>query len=372
METKRPPVHSRTPQKCVGPYRGLELNMSLEDWDEVGRDAYNSGYNQISIFLTLQEPWPWPKLPSGKYNYLAINPVWEKQLYNMLERMAFWRITPHICFVNPYHNNSKDPFCQGLGNHIGPNNLNWPDDEALYSSWNGKIYTWLQWDEEHQRVYTNYRATSIFGRGMLLMINTVINKAKEVKELRRPNDSLLYQDFKISYKWGNETNAFVTYKDPKFPKGKITKKFGDRDEIFTYIRRLFIEAGFVNGINLYSVVDYLAFNDDELKNPPDMRICGNVSKDLNSKGFRLELHGIKTTNDIEQFVAHGVIPRSTLFSTDGDLRMVADYEGLGKSIYHTDLKLDTVPPNPFFPGDFLRFWRTYFPKYKDYIKDKNK
>lgn len=359
----RPPFRPKTPIKCVGPYVGAgDPKVKAEQWDEIGKDLYDAGYNQLSVFLTLDTPldfYPWPKV-DNVYDFGTIRPDWEEHIYTMMERLAFWRISPKVKFVDSYHG-KNDPFDQGLKPF---------DDEELYSSWANDRYNWIMWDELVPRHYTNFRPVNAFGRGMINYIHAVVRCAKRVKDLKNPAGKPLYPDFRIVIAWANETHAIF--------EGNAThpsKTLGDRDEILFWIQGLFHEAGFENNKNMLVEVDYLAFRPNVRS--VDYNIMAKVRHDLAKKGQRLEIHGILSIADIKKYtnitlniggVPVKFDPKTCLFSTDGDLGMNGKYVELGHSPHHVDLKLDCTIGQPFFPANFMQFWRTYFPKYRTYVK----
>lgn len=344
MTTIRPPIRPRTPIKCIGPYTGAgDPKVKAEQWDEIGKDMYDAGFNQFSVFLVLATPLKFWPIPMTK--------EWEDHIYTMLERLAFWRISPKIKFVDQFHEDNDDPFAR-------------LSVEQLYSSWDGDKYSWIKWDEPAPRKYTNFRATTPLGKDIIKYIQTVVKCAQRVKDLKRPNGTPLYPDFRLVVAWANETMAIFD-EEGNHP----VKTRGDRDEILYYVQGLLKDAGFVLNKNLLVEVDYLAFRPDIRH--VDYQTMANVSQYLTKKGQRLEIHGILTVDDIKKYIAAGVNPKSSLFSTDGDLKMI-DYEkrytALGHSPYHVDLKLDCKKGQPFFPTNFMKFWRTYFPAYKTFIK----
>lgn len=343
METKRPPFRPKTPIKCAGPYTGAgDPKVKAEQWNEIGKDLYDAGYNQFSVFLVLGTPLKFWPIPMTK--------KWEDHIYTMMERLAFWRISPKIKFVDQYHEGEpNDPFSKLTV-------------EQLYSSWDGQKYSWMQWDEPTPRHYTNFRATTPLGKNIMKYVQTVVKCAQRVKDLKRPNGTLLYPDFRLVVAWANETMALFQGNDDH-----PSKTRGDRDEVLGWVQGLLKDAGFVLNKNLLVEVDYLAYR-DSIRNI-DYPTMASVSQYLTKKGQRLEIHGIETIDDIKKFIQAGVNPKSTLFSTDGDLRMEADGQALFDSPYHVDLKVDCKKGQPFFPTNFMAFWRKYFPPYGAHKKD---
>lgn len=340
METKRPPVRPRTPIKCAGPYVGAgDPKVTAEDWDKVGKDMYDAGYNQFSVFLALNTPLRFLPVNAD----LSLNKKWVESNYNFQERMAFWRHNVQMKIFDQYHEGEKnDPFASLT-------------TEQLYSSWDGSKYAHTKWDEPLPRRYTNFRPTSKIGIAIKFYVKAVVANSKKVKELKLPNGKPKYPDFRVVLVWANETMAL--FKDSNHP----VKTRGDREEMLAWVTDLYEQAGFVKGKDLFVQVDYLAFRPDI--RTIDYKIMANVSKDLTRRGMRLEIHGIKTVADIQKYIKAGVDPKSTLFSTDGDLKYTAEGQKLLDSPYHVDLKVDAKPGQPFFPTDFMQFWNHYFPPY---------
>ena len=341
----RPPFRPKTPIKSCGPYVGAgDPKVKAEEWDEIGKDLYDAGYNQLYTFLILNTPLRF--LPLNDANDLK--PEWVEHIDTMIDRLAFWRIQPAFKFADQYHEGeNNDPFAALTVEQLY---------SSVYKTSNPREpwkYAWITWDEDRPRQYTNFRPTSDLGRGIFAYVRAVVRSCKKALDT--------YPDFRVVVTWGNETMAVF--------KGNEThpdKTRGDRDEVTYWLMKEFENAGFVKNKNLLVNVDYLAFRPDVRH--VDYNIMGKVSRDLTKKGQHLEIHGIKTLDDIKKYLNAGVNWKSTLFSTDGDLKMQADYRDLGHSQYHVDLKLDTVPPNPIFPTDFMKFWRRYFPKYRTYVK----
>jgi len=289
----------------------------------------------------------------------------------MFDRLGFWRITPRVCFVDQFHEKDEsdiDPFRQGLG--TGNEWDKWSEN-ALYNSWDGDKYRWLKWDEPKPRQYTNFRATSPFGQGMNRYVGAVVAEAKKVLNKKAPNGKPLYPDFQVSWKWGNETMAYVN-DDGTIDKSKSR---GDRDEVHVWIKEKFKAAGFVNGKNVFSYVDYAALvRGLKVFSYPVMDFAfngrpNNPNDGIRGHGDRLEVHGILSLDAIRKLETQANIDwKFTTFSTDGDLKMVADYPELGHSKYHVDLKLDVKKGEPYFPLNWMQFWRTYFPRYYNYVK----
>jgi len=365
----RPPFRPRNPIKCIGPYTGAAVDERV-DWDEIGKDCYDHGYNQISVFLTtafhnhLGTFYPWP-LVGSKYDYSRLNPIWRAHIAKMFDRLAFWRITPHICFVDQFHDyeySKKDPFRQGLGS--GNDWDRWLEN-ALYNSWDGDKYRWIKWDEPSNGNYTNFKTTSPFGAGMNRYVGAVVAEAKKVLNKKAPNGNPLYPDFQVSWKWGNETFAYINEDGST----DNSKGRGDRDEIYVWIKEKFKTAGFIEGKNIFSYFDFAALIRGRWDfHYPTMDIAFRKGIRGRHKA-RIEIHHMLTLDDIKDMESKGKVDwRYAMHSTDGDLKMIADYSELGHSKYHTDLKLDVKKGEPYFPLNWMQFWRTYFPRYYNYVK----
>jgi hypothetical protein len=161
-----------------------------------------------------------------------------------------------------------------------------------------------------------------------------------------------------TWKWCNEALA------EKQTDGTVVNKRGDRNEIITWLRRLWTAAGF--GENCY--FDYLCTNQGKHKNDPDY-----VAYDVMRKAFaairaqksKLEVHGILTVQDCMKF---GLDEKFVKFSTDGDLLMKAEYSELGHSpLPDVDLKFDYKRSDPE-PHSVNEMWDMYFPRYEHYVK----
>lgn len=334
---KRPPFRPKIPIKCAGPYTGLgDPKVKIEQWHEIGRDLYEKGYNQISFFNILRTPmnfWPIP-----------MTQAWKDHIFNAIRVLAHWRIGVKLKFNDQYHEGVKnDPFA-----HLST--------EQLYSSWDGSKYAHTAWDEPIPRHYTNFRPVNAWAKQYHLYVKTVVEAAKRVKDLKASNSKPIYPDFRLIVAWANETMALFEGNDHH-----PIKTRGDRDEMGYWLLSLLKDAGFVLNKNLLFEVDYLAYRDSV--RTVDYDIMASVSQYLTKKGQRLEIHGIKTIADIQKYIQAGVNPKSSLFSTDGDLRMEADGQDLFDSPYHVDLKVDCKLHEPFFPNNFMMFWRHYFPPY---------
>src|SRR6185436_6025397 len=212
----RPEWRPKTPIKSCGPYVGAgDPKVKAEHWDEIGKDLYDAGYNQLYTFLILNTPLRF--LPLDDANNL--DQKWVAHIDTMIDRLAFWRIQPAFKFADQYHPNEKnDPFAALTV-------------EQLYSSWDGKKYSWIQWDELHPRQYTNFRPTSDLGRGIFAYVKAVVRSCKKALDT--------YPDFRVVVTWANETMALFEGNDTH-----PSKTRGDRDEITFWLMKEFENAGF--------------------------------------------------------------------------------------------------------------------------------
>ena len=343
----RPPLRPKTPIKCMGVYVGLAGQKAGLDFEEIASDLYNHGYNQISIFLSTvfnnTGLWPW-KLVGTKFDFTQDNEDYYTHYENLVDTFSFWRIVVHNKFVDQFHEEpGKDPFKQAFGDDV----------EALYSSWDGSKYRHTKWDEPKPRVYTNFIGVNDVGRGIIRWVKRIAAINAKI--------SKKYPDFRTSTAWANETHAL-------FHEGESHpyKTRGDREEMTYFVRKTFEAAGFTINKKLLVYFDYLAFRPDI--HTIDKQTMAKVSKDLSKRGYHLEIHGILTLQEISGLITAGVNGKATMFSTDGDLRMEADYPGLGKSSYHTDLKFDIKKNEPWSSTDMMVNWRKYRERYKDYVK----
>jgi len=339
----------------VGFYVGVAVDPKV-DFDRLGKWTYDHGYNAVSIFLTTgfgNTLFPW-KLNGGKFDYNSLNPVWKEHIYTMLERFAYYRIRTHICFVDQFHKEddspNPDPFRQGFKSD---------DEELWYSSLplDLSFYSFLQWDELKPRKYTNYRTTSAVGHGLELMADYYIEAARQVKEK--------YSDATYSWKWGNETRA-VTDADGKFIKSKSR---GDRDEVFIWIQNKWTAAGFKDGKDVFSYFDY-SCNKADLRTPDYDCLDDGFNRGIRQfRNSRLEIHGILTVKQIQDYIDNAHLdPNYVLWSTDGDLRMQAEYKVLGHAKYNTDLKFDIKKGEAWSSTDFMKNFERYEYRYRDYIQ----
>lgn len=370
----RPGRNLKAPVKMLGSYVGLGVDRHHVDLEKIGGELYDAGYNAISLFLTTcfhntkPTTYPWP-LVGAKYDFSKINPDWRNWLYKVIETLAYYRIRPHIAFVDQFHeagdNPLPDPFRQGL---FGNREF---DADPLYSSvtFAPTKFWWLKWQDAAGNKYVNYQTLGEFGKGMELYINEVIAICKEVKELKNDAGALLYSDFAISWKWANETMAEYN------PATKhVDNKRGDRDEIIYWIWNKFKAAGFTTGPRYRPYFDY--FCRDKGGKPRDPYYPAMAEQQYwiwRKYQAHLEIHGVLTTSDIEKykqarFRTYTLQGSKALFSTDGDLRMQGEYKELGASQENVDLKLDTTAGKPLFTDNYQQFWDAYFPKYKTYIK----
>jgi hypothetical protein len=367
---RRPPARPHTRVICLGPY-GLmnERDMGAAQWDVVLSDMYNAGYNQLSMFATMPfaekavRIHPWPRV-GNHFDFTRTNPEYRNHIAVMFDRMAYWRIIPHIKFVDQFHHDkwgaNPDPFIDLFGEN----------DNALYSSLDlygdGKFH-WLIWDEHHPGSYYNYRAApgrAMEYHAMKMFVDMIIDEAQKTR--------LKWPDFAVSWAWANETRAWVR-DDGSQDKAR---SLGDRDEVVLWVRDLWKAAGFVEGHNLYSYFDYTASINGQPRNWAYDYFAA-MFKGIRERNMRLEIHSIFGTDVIKQFIAkveeaapeaNGIPldPKYVMWSTDGDMRMIADYRGLGHSKYNVDLKFDTI--STWIPG-FMNMWKKYFQngKYKSYI-----
>ena len=158
---------------------------------------------------------------------------------------------------------------------------------------------------------------------------------------------------------------------------------GDRDEIQQWIFAKWKANGWVIGGKFNYYFDY--FCRDKGGAPRDPYYPAMVEEQYYiGRKYRaqIEIHGVLGNDDINRYASSSAIIRGkkisfnrkrALYSTDGDLRMTADYDHIGEdsegnAVDHTDRKLDTVAGKPFFPDNYQMFWDTYFPKYKGYVK----
>jgi hypothetical protein len=322
-------------------YVGLCCDPKV-DFDKIGKDLYDAGYTQVVVFgstgFNNNNVWPWP-FKNNRFDYTKINPVYAAQLSKLFERMAFYRIRVHFKFVDQFHGSDDvpipDPFRQAFDDF---------NDEALYSSYvaaTQKKY-WLDWDEVTGGHYSNYRCIAPVCGGIDRYINAVIaaDKAAKLKWPDRPAPSWV---------WANETMAYV---DVQTGHVVNVRSRGDRDEVFQWVRAHFSAAGYVDGKDAFSYIDYVAL----LGGRKD--IAYSVLHDAFTRGIRgkeksrLEIHGMLSESQIRDVnTKAGLDPRYVLYSTDGDLRLTGDYAGLAKQTsFDIDLKLDCKP------GLNCQFW----------------
>lgn len=348
--------------KMFGAYVGVGVDPKV-DFDNLGQKLSQAGYTAISIFLTTAfnnvDLWPWTR--SGtKFDFSTINPAWKSHIQRCCDTLAKFNVNPHFCFVDQFHDSGDspgaDPFRQALGSA-------W-DEEPLYSSWDGSKYTWLAWDPNKDPKpghIEDFKVLPGFGQGMQRYIKAVIACCKKTRTQ--------FPTFTPTWKWGNETLARF---DPV--QGKTTNQRGDRDEVYIWVRCLWEQAGFVEGDSMRSYFDYLCVTAGKHKTDPDY-INMPTMKSAFTKGVRgkhkanMEIHGILTLADIQKFNAAGLDEDFLLFSTDGDLGMKADYPGLGKSPFHTDLKFDIKKGQTWDSQDWMKNFNKYWPgKYDRYVK----
>ena len=129
--------------------------------------------------------------------------------------------------------------------------------------------------------------------------------------------------------------------------------------------------------NMLIDVDYLAFQ--PRIGAPMFSTMVDVSNNLASKGFHLEIHGLETTLPIKDDAygqsidtykkatgkKGGKINKGVIYSTDGDMKMDAKIELLLASEENIDAKCDAMPGQPIFPNNFPPFWEAYFPPYSN-------
>lgn len=361
----RPPFRPRKPVKMIGPYVGFLSQSS--DYDRLGEELYEAGYNAASVFLTTAiGPWISPWKPMGSnFNFGVINPVWLNEYKKMSRAMAHWRITVHNKFVDQFHdfedNPKPDPMRVGLktGNEFDPKLLY----ESLDYDWD---YVWISWEEEGAGKYKNYKLLTPFGHGMNLLVDTVIDVNKEMKDE--------FPDFFASWAWANECLAEY---DPNTGKAKNIR--GDRDEIHQWIDQKWKAAGFEVAKKYRSYFDYFMRTKGAPRTPHYPSMAEEQMWIYRRYYAFIEIHGIMGLEDVAKYDAakftdkHGTVydfnKARTLFSTDGDLRMEADYVGLGKAtnIPAVDLKLDNKRGQTPLGNDFMAYWDRYFPKYRTYV-----
>jgi hypothetical protein len=354
-----PTMSSGVPKtRMLGMYVGMGVDPRT-DWDSVLTRLAARGYNAISIFLTTvfaNQQYPWP-LTAGLFDFTVDNEDYYANLNRALVASAKTGVRLHFCFVDQFHshhdnkgnpgdNPGPDPFRQGLdlGNE-------W-DENLLYDSitFAPLKYYWVKWDEPRPRQYTNYRFLGAFGMGMKRFVNRIVNLTKKVSvnwpELPLP-----------TWKWSNENLAMVD------STGHPTDKRGGRDEVHRYIDGRFNAKG-MGGRGFF---DFLILDG---KTP-----MYQLMVDVFRKGVRLwnkagmEIHEIMDVADTLKFPLTLPERKEVIFSTDGDLKMEAEYYKLGHStVPNVDLKFDVKKGEPI-PPDVMDFFNLYWPRYIKYVKD---
>jgi len=348
------------------------------DYDKLGKDLYEAGYNAVSVFLSTI--WnhglvPWKKSPTGKFNFGQIDPAYADNYRRMLKAMAFWRITVHNKFVDQFHDikdfPGDDPMRQGLGKLYSDVVLYESLDKSDNDNWKN---VWIGWKEIGAGKYEDYKMLSDFGRGMELFIDFIIGVNKEIYAE--------FPDYQGSWAWANE--CLGEY-DPATGTQKNIR--GDRDEIHQWIFKKWQASG-IPSSKIRNYFDYFVRIKGEPRTPHYPAFVEEQMWIQQRYGALIEIHGILTNADIAKFknatwtdkhgVKHKFIINRALFSTDGDMRMVADYEHLGedskgKTVCHVDRKLDYAPNDLPTAGEkvnFMKFWERYFVKggYPHYVK----
>lgn len=317
------------------------------------------GFDSISLFLTTffyGGLWPWV-IVNGKVT-AKINPAYREHLRSLLLASAASGLRLHLCFVDQFHDEGGfDAIRELFGS---------TDEERWYSSVvqepnNDWVKYWLDWDEAVEGKPTNFRPIGRAGQCMTLFINMVINLIATVKknhpELPTP-----------TWKWGNECMS------EKRADGVVVPKRGDRDEVYTYVKQKWIAKGFSSEDSYF---DYICVNDGKTKQDPDYIAYDVMRGDDGNSGLasirkrhkaKLEVHGMLTVNDCNRF-DFGTNRKYVKFSTDGDFKMVAEFEDLMDSnLEDVDLKFDYTKSDKR-PNNVNEMLDWYLPRFEKCVKE---
>ena len=383
-----PPPLGTNYLKSLGMYVGVAVDPNV-DPVIISQQMYNNaatlsgGYTVGSIFLSTafgnvnNAMYPWPRIgTTNKFNLNVINQQWSAHLLAIFKAFSCYHIRPHICFVDQFHkvedNPGPDPFRQMWGQDWSPE----PEYSSYVAVGQGTQYdgkqTWLKWDEVKPGQYSNYQLVGVNGKANGMFIDEVIKNYKVVK-LQDPS-------FTLEWKWSNEDMAYIDNSGPN-PRAVNAKSRGDRDEVISYVKKKFVDAGFIPNKDTYCFFDYSALVNGRkqfLYDPKTHKQIGGPSYPILANAFsqgirkkhnaRLELHGILTVDDIKKYIAGaGLNEQFVDWSTDGDIRMQAQYVLLGKSSYkEIDLKLDAKPGQTWDTQHYMVNFYKYFPPYRDY------